>query len=346
MFGLDLTQSEWAGLVAVAFLFGRVLFAVGRVIWWYVTDARRVTSPHFGVTLLCGVAVATMCVAIVSVATDWPPTGLRLFAYCAAAFGGFLLGIMFDFVISIRLWKVSDWLMSLRVPQYRERLLHGDPAVRQGAVERLAGLGPYARPARPELLAAVRADESADVRATAIQAVWLSTPIPPTDEDADLPKEARAAMGDADPRVRTVAAAILVGFDAARPDEVLPALCDGLKCDDLNTSGCAVVTLEKLGPAAEPAVGALKEAALRPENPNSAAPDALGKIGAPAVPALIEILERGDRSCKWSAADALAEMGEPARAALPALQKVANHPDDIVQNAAKKAIQKLGGHIA
>ena len=345
MFGLELTQSEWAGLVAVAFLFGRVLFGVGRVVWWYATDARRVASPRFGVTLLCGVAVATMCVAIVSVATDWPPTGLRLFAYCAAAFGGFLLGIMFDFVISIRLWKVSDWLMSLRVPHYRERLLHGDPAVRQSAAERLAGLGPYARPARPELLAAMRADESADVRATAIQAVWLSTPIPPTDEDADLPKEARAAMGDADPRVRTVAAAILVGFKAATPEEVLPALCEGLKSEDANIAGCATNTLEELGPAAEPAVGALRDAALRATDPNSSAPVALGKIGAPAVPALIEILERGDRYCKRSAADTLAGLGEPARAALPALQKAADHPDDMVKTAAKSAIQKLGGHI-
>jgi HEAT repeat protein len=287
-----------------------------------------------------------MCVAIVSVATDWPAAGARLVAYGATAIVGFFLGVMFDFAVEIRLWRVSDWLMSLRVPQYRERLLHGDPAVRQGAAEQLARLGPYARPARPELLAAVRADESADVRAAAIQAVWLSTPVPPADEDADLPREARPALADADPRVRTVAAAILVGFDAARPDEVLPALCDGLKCDDLNTGGCAVVTLEKLGPAAEPAVGALKEAALRPENPNSGAPDALGKIGAPAVPALVEILERGDRFCKWSAADALAEMGEPARAALPALRKVAGDPDDMVQSAARNAIRKLGGDIA
>jgi HEAT repeat protein len=346
MFGLELTRSEWAGLVAVAFLFARVLFSVGRVVWWYATDARRVVSPRFGVTLLCGVAVATMCVALVSVATNWPATGARLVAYGATAVVGFVLGVMFDFAIEIRLWRVSDWLMSLRVPQYRERLLHGDPAVRQGAAERLTGLGPYARPARPELLTAMRADESADVRAAAIQAVWLSTPVPPADEDSELPREARPAMADADPRVRTVAAAILVGFDAARPDEVLPALCDGLKSDDLNVSGCAVVTLEKLGPAAEPAVGALKEAALRPENPNSSAPDALGKIGAAAVPALIEILERGDPTCKWSAADALAEMGEPARAALPALQKVASHPDDMVQSAARKAIQKLGGHIS
>jgi HEAT repeat protein len=346
MFGLDLTRSEWAGLVAVAFLFGRVLFSVGRVVWWYVADSRRMASPRFGVTLLCGVAVATMCVAIVSVATDWPAAGVHLFAYGAAAVAGFLIGIMFDFVIEIRLWKVSNWLMSLRVPQYRERFLHGDPAVRQGAAERLAGLGEYARPARPELLAATRGDESADVRAAAIQAVWLSTPIPPIDEDADLPKDARAAMADPDPRVRTIAAAILVGFNAARPDEVLPALCDGLMCEDLNVTSCAAVTLEKLGPDAAPAIDALKAAALRASNANSSAPVALGKIGAPAVPALIEILERGDRFCTWSAIDALADMGEPARAALPALQKLVNHRDQMLQNAAKTAIQKLGGHIS
>lgn len=349
MFGVQLNRSEWAGLAAVVYLVLRVLAAVGLVLWWYVADARRVARRPSFLLLLTGLAVGAMAVALMSAATDWPPRGFRVLAYGGAAFAGFLLGVMFEFVLGIRMWRVSHWLTALRVPQYREQLLHGDADVRLGAAERLVSLGHHAAPARPELLAVMRNDESADTRATAARAALYSIPIddPPPEDDAETPREARAALADPDPRVRTCAAGMLVVFRAAPPAELVPVLCDGLRLTDGDgeLADVAAAVLERLGPAAEPAVGALKAAALDREHPNYNAPSALGKIGAPAVPALVEILERGEGTNRWFAADALGDMGEPARPALPALRKAAESPNDTVKSAAERAIRKLGGGV-
>ena len=144
--------------------------------------------------------------------------------------------------------------------------------------------------------------------------------------------------------MRVYAAAILIAYNSP-PAEFLPVLCDGLKCKDVNVSGLASRGIGKIGPAAEAAIPALRDAVFMAEEPNHEAVDALGKIGAPALPVLIEVLERGDSMAKWTAARALADMGEPARAALPALRKVANQPDSFAASAATKAIEKLGGDI-
>lgn len=345
MFGIELSRSEWAGLVAVAYIVLRILYSVGRVLWWYATDARRVVAPQPFLSFLTAVAVAVMAVALVSVLTDWPARGVAVAGYAAAGFAGFFLGLMFDLVLDVRMWAVSNWLTAFRVPQYRERLLHGDGAVRLAAVQRLAGLGLYATPARPELLAAMRGDESADVRSEAAQAVLYSLADPLPEDDVETPREARAALADADPRVRTTAAAILVTFRAIPPAGVIPVLCAGLASENEDAAGIAARALEKLGPDAEPAIDALRASALRPERPNAFAPAALGKIGAPAVPALIEILERGDETCRWCAADALGDMGELARPALPALRKVAEGKDDTLAHTVKRAIKKIGGDV-
>jgi hypothetical protein len=340
MFGLE--NDELAALVGVTLLSLRVMQEVGKVIWWYVTDARRIVSPNFNLTLLTGGAVALMAIALVSIATGGPPRGFRTIAYMGAGVGGFILGSAFDFVLTIRLWRVSDWLTRRRIPRYREQLLHGDSAVRLHAARQLASLGLYARVARPELLAAFT-DESADVRATAVEAVLYAIPEPP-DDDADVPKAARALLTDPARPVRIYAAAVLVAYNLPAAD-VLPALTDGLMCDDINALGMTARALGRLGPAAEPAIPALRDSVLRRDEPNYESATALGKIGPPAVPALIEILDHNDKWGKYYAANALCDMGEPARAALPGLRKAATHPDSLVSAAAKKAIEKLGGDI-
>src|SRR5688500_1867576 len=108
MFGIELTRSEGAGLIAVAYLVLRVLSGVGRVLGRYGPAVRRVVSPRPLLWLLSGVAGAAMVVALVSITTDWPARGFRVVVYGVAAFAGFLLGIMFDMVIDLRLWRVSD----------------------------------------------------------------------------------------------------------------------------------------------------------------------------------------------------------------------------------------------
>jgi hypothetical protein len=264
MFGVELSRSEWAALVAIGFLFARVFCAVALVVWWYITDSIRVQTLRFGLTMLTSLAVAVMCVSLLSIATDWPFRGFRIVVYIATAIGGFFLGFMFDLVVSIRLWRVSNWLMSLRVPRYREQLLHGDAEVRKGAAERLAQLGLYSRPARPELLAAVRGDESADVRAVAALAVLYSIPDPP-DEDADLARELKPSLSDPDVRVRTAAAAVQVTFQAAPPAELLPILREALKSDNPAVAQVAAGALGRIGPDAAPAIPDLRRRTRRRE---------------------------------------------------------------------------------
>jgi HEAT repeat protein len=346
MFGIELSRSEWAGLAGVAYLALRLLVAAARVLWWYATDSRRVVRPRPELALVTGVAVGALTVGMLGVATDWPVGGVRTAAYVVAAIGGFFLGLTLEFIIELRTWGVSTWLMAFRVPQYRERLLHGDEAVRLAAAQQLAALGLRARPAYPELLAVLRHDDSADVRAAAGQAVLFSTPDPAPEDDAGTPREARAALSDPDVRVRTLAAAVLEIYKVIPPAELLPVFCDGLKSEDETVRSVAATGLEKLGPAAEPAVPALKAAALDPERANPGAVVALGKVGPAAVPALVEILERaGDRWSRYFAAEALGEIGAPGLAALPALRAAAANPDTIVAEAARRAIRKLGGDI-
>jgi hypothetical protein len=345
MFGLELSRSEWAALGAIAFLFVRVLCAVGLVLWWYVTDAIRVSSPRFNLTMLTSIAVAVMCVSLLSITTDWPFRGFRIVVYIATAVVGLMLGFMFDLVVSIRLWKVSNWLTSLRVPQYRERLLHGDAEVRLGAAARLGQLGLYSRPARPELLAVVRGDESADVRTAAALAVLYSIPDPP-DEDADLARELKPSLSDPDARVRTVAAAVQVTFRSTPPAELLPVLREGLKTEAAEVAGIAADALGRIGPDAAPAIPDLRDSAMGEANGNLSAPEALSKIGEAAIPALVEILERGESTCRWAAADVLGRMGPAARAALPALRKAAAEDDGMLGSAAKRSIKLLGGEIS
>ncbi len=340
MFGLEM--GELAALVGATYLALRALFALGRVVWWYAADARRFIAMRLWVPVLTGVAVALMAVALLSFAIGWPLRGAFVVAYLAAAFVGFMLGIAVDFVILIRLWRLSDWLMSLRVPRYREQLLYGDESTRLKAALQLTTLGPYARPARPELIAAFK-DESAEVRAAAATAVLHAIP-EPADDDPELPKAARLLLTDPALPVRVNGAAILIAYNSPSA-EFLTVLCDGLKCKDINVSGLSSRGIGKIGPPAEMAIPALRESLFMLEEPNHEAIDALVKIGAPAVPVLIEVLERGDSTGKWSAARALGDMGEPARVALPALRKVANQPDSFAATAAKKAIEKLGGDI-
>ncbi len=345
MFGLNLTGTEWAGAIGVAYLVLRVLYAIGLVIWWYITDARRVVRMHPYRPLFSGLAVGAMSLALLSITVDVPQNQLGSFAKIAAGGVGFFIGVAFDFILDFRLYNISTWLMSFRVPNYREQLLHSDAEVRLGAAQRLGSLGRYALPALPELFAAFK-DESAEVRVAVVQAVMMmSAPQPPPEDDTETPKHTRPLLADPDLRVRVYAVAILVQFKAATPEQVLPALREALGHSDLRIADTAAATLYEMGPAAEPAISELRDSVFSRKEPNYTAISALGKIGAPAVPALIELLERSDPTSKSLVASTLAEMGDAARGALPALRKASAHPNAAVSYPAKKAIAKLGGDI-
>jgi hypothetical protein len=342
MFGLKFETMDCLAVIGFAYLALRIAYGVGRVIRWFVNDTLRKLAINFYLPFFTGLAIAAMSVCLLWHALDLQPGGLRTALSAAVGIVGIFIGALFDLSLEFRLHRISNWLMSLRMSQYRDQLLNGEVERRLAAAERLAALGAYAYPARPELFTSFK-DESADVRSAAARAIWLSAPNPPSEDDTETPKAARALLVDPDVRVRVYAAAILIPFKAATPAEMLPALCDALSLADDQVLAAATNVLAQLGPAAEPAVASLRDAVLVRAKPYLMAIDTLGKIGAPAVPALVEILSHGDVTCKWQTANTLGSMGEAAREALPALRKVAAHPNTVLSSAARQAVAKLGG---
>jgi HEAT repeat protein len=79
-----------------------------------------------------------------------------------------------------------------------------------------------------------------------------------------------------------------------------------------------------------------KEAIVR-----SSAIEAVAKLGASTIPTLIEVLKWKDKTAKISACETLTRFGNPAKAALPALNELTKDPDDDVRKAALEAIEKI-----
>jgi hypothetical protein len=157
----------------------------------------------------------------------------------------------------------------------------------------------------------------------------------------------RAALADPDLRVRTIAAVLLVQYRAGTTEEVLPILMEGVSQDDDQTNLVALEGLTPLGPAAAPACTALRDLVFRRHHGSVFA--VFQAIGAPAVPMIIEILEKGefgplDFGIKLVAIDTLGKMSSPAWAALPALRKLALQ-DPKLNGQVAKTIKKLGGNI-
>jgi HEAT repeat protein len=74
-------------------------------------------------------------------------------------------------------------------------------------------------------------------------------------------------------------------------------------------------------------------AKLKDKNPaaRQEAAKALGVIGQPAIPTLIELMKDPDNDIRIAAADALAHSGRDARGALPALDKAMKDPEPLVR---------------
>jgi HEAT repeat protein len=128
----------------------------------------------------------------------------------------------------------------------------------------------------------------------------------------------------------------------APPDPA--ALVDKLKSTDQAVSGAASLELIRLG---EPAVPALVELLQdpAPENRALAARTFWGmgaRAGGTAAMALGEVLADGDGAVRVSAAMALANMGPPAAPAVPALIKALRDPSGEVRQWAARALGGIG----
>ncbi len=348
MFGLQLQNDEWLLVTGVACLILRVLHALLRVLWCFLTDS-QIFSLEMGrvqtaliviMPLFTMIGWVIISIALVSIYSNGPAQNFRDGTYGTAGIVGLIIGVIFETLFTIRMMKLSFWLAGFRLPRYRELLQSGNPDERFFAAQRLQCIGAYARPARNELLIALH-DESADVRAACARAILYSNSLSTNDDDRDTPAAARVGLNDSDFRVRAAAAAILVQFHAATPEEVLPVFIEALKHGDKDTVVATVMGLDSLGADAEPACETLKEEILKRAEELYSAFTILQRIGAPAVPALISILDEGDYNLKFNAIDSLRKIGPPARDALPALNKIARDSFHL-RFPAKRAIRKIG----
>jgi HEAT repeat protein len=73
-----------------------------------------------------------------------------------------------------------------------------------------------------------------------------------------------------------------------------------------------------------------------------AAEDALGRIGAAAVPALIDTLHSDDPNVRRKAIEVLGRMGEEAAPAVPVLTALLNDPDPSVRKVAARTLGQIG----
>ena len=73
-----------------------------------------------------------------------------------------------------------------------------------------------------------------------------------------------------------------------------------------------------------------------------AAAEALGRIGPPAVPQLVEALHSNDAETRLVAAQTLARLGTDARDAVPDLIPLLEDPDERIRKAAMRALGRVG----
>jgi hypothetical protein len=73
-----------------------------------------------------------------------------------------------------------------------------------------------------------------------------------------------------------------------------------------------------------------------------AAADALGRIGPPAVPQLVEALHSPDAEVRLQAAQVLARMGSDARDSVPHLVDLLDDPDERIRKTAARTLGRIG----
>jgi HEAT repeat protein len=146
----------------------------------------------------------------------------------------------------------------------------------------------------------------------------------------------------------TGAAMALAHIGSAAKDavpELILALREALKGEAEQGLGeAAAKALGSIGPSASNAVPILVQALRGPEMLDYHSAVALGRIGTPAVPALIKALGDPKVRVRESAAFALGEIGPSAKAAIPILEKISlQDKDQVVRKSAVSALKKIKG---
>jgi HEAT repeat protein len=251
-------------------------------------------------------------------------------------------------------------------------LKNEDPVVRRSAAEALAGLAPAAGTV-PALFTALD-DDSGDVARAAERGLHSLAKLSANERDLisqalkskktrvrlfaiglveKMGPEAKSVardlvllLTDSDEAVRQQAVGVLVNV-APHSGDVAKALSDMLDNAVASRSRLAakehLATLGKLGPDARPAVPIMIRL-LEDDNLQDDAVAALRKVGAPAMPYLIDSLDSKDIDHRITIINVLGEMGRDGATALDTLTTIANGDRfPRVRAAASAALKKLKG---
>jgi HEAT repeat protein len=228
------------------------------------------------------------------------------------------------------------------VPVLAAALRDEGTATRVAAAESLGRIGPDARDAQGELLAALQ-DKKAD-RFVRRYAAFALVHIGASDEQ--VVKALADALADPtaprDVREDMAKALGQLGKDAST---AVPVLAEALSDKDSDVKRAAAVALEQIGPESRAALPALKKA-LKDDDKTVRAQvihtlGTLGKDAAEAVPALLECLQDRVVEIRLAAIRALGNMGSEAKAAVPALQGLTQDAKTDIREAAEEALKKI-----
>ncbi len=255
------------------------------------------------------------------------------------------------------------------VPALAERISDSRPEVRREAILALAEIGEAAAPAVDAITAAI--DNETDVVAATYAlgrigrippaaesqirenthssdpllrtvSTWTLARIYPEDERLQISAARRlvASLKSEDPQVRATAAKALAALDFD-PNLLGPMLEEALRDADEETTRHALDAVAGLGPAMVPQlVGALRFESLRPR-----VAFLLGEMGpdaAPAVEALIELVDDSNRRTRHEALMSLAKIGPAARSAVPTLVETLRQCNERCQYGAAYALGRIG----
>ncbi len=222
------------------------------------------------------------------------------------------------------------------IPRLIESLADVEPVVRRASAWALGAVGTGSEQAVQALVGALR-DEDWVVRREAVRALQMLK----TTATTTLPA-LRDALSTGTPATRKAAVEALAGLAPASKD-ALPELIEALGDADWRTQAAAARAIGNLGEEGRDGVTALAES-LRNPDWRVAEPvvESLSRIGAPAIPVLIDGLQDAALPVRWGSARALGVMGKGAIDAVPALAAALEDEQIMVRWTAANALWSIG----
>jgi HEAT repeat protein len=237
-----------------------------------------------------------------------------------------------------------------------------DPKERAAAAKALGRAGPQAEGALPDLAEAL-GDLDGTVRRHAFAALMKIGKGPDAavegllkalrSKDREIRRDAAGKLGVLGPRAGKAAPALgaLLADPETRPQALgalvrvgkpaVPVLVQALKSKVEPIRRSAAQALGQMGDKATEAIGPLIALFEDPPTYRDVVV-ALGKIGKPAVPALVKALESGEEEVRRGAATALGHIGGAAEDALPQLKTLSRtDPSMSVRLAAGVAVERI-----